>query len=68
MRSWRAGYSFLSSRRGLSERYAVKATSAVAVPVGILWCASHFEEQPAVAGATVPKTAAGALGEKPLAR
>ena len=62
MRSWRAGLSFLSSRPALSERYAVKATPAVRVPGGILWCASHFEEQPAVAAVTVPKTAAGALG------
>lgn len=67
-RSRRAGYSFLSSRLEFVERYAVKRALVVAVPGGILRCASRFEEQSAVAGVTVPKTAAGALGEKPLAR
>ena len=53
---------------GPSERYAVKTGRTVAVPWGILRGASRSEEQSAVAGVTVPKTAAGALGEKPLAR
>lgn len=67
-RGRRAGYSFLSSQSWPLERYAVKTAGAVWVPWGILRGASRSEEQPAVAGVTVPKTAAGALGEKPLAR
>ena len=59
-RGRRAGYSFLSSRPGPSERYAVKTGWAVVVPWGILLCVSRFEEQPVGAGVTVPKTAAGA--------